>query len=62
MRGFTTRDRHAVAADRIIAAKKQSRRNAVEWARRAAGNLRAGDTVVAVAQFTKAADEMVRAA
>jgi hypothetical protein len=52
------RDHDAVVVEQIIAAKKQHRANAQEWARRAVANLNAGETTVALAQFTKATEEM----
>jgi hypothetical protein len=52
------RDRDAVVADQHIAAAKQHKRNAIEWARRAAEALIHGDTKVAAAQFAKAVEEM----
>lgn len=52
------RDHDAVVCEQIVAAKKQHRANALEWARRANENLKAGETIVALAQFTKATEEM----
>ena len=60
---FTQCDNHrrtadAEVQDRIIAAKKQHRANAFEWAQRAQVNLIGGNTTVAANQFAKAVEEM----
>ena len=52
------RDHDAVVVDQIIAAKKQHKRNALEWARRANANLVDDNLTVAAAQFAKAVEEM----
>ena len=52
------RAQDAAVTARAIAAKKQHKANAIEWARRAAENLIDGDTQVAKAQFGKAVEEM----
>ena len=48
----------AAVTARIIAAKKQHKRNALEWARRANANLVDDNLTVAAAQFAKAVEEM----
>jgi len=51
------RDHDAAVCEQIVAAHAQHKRNALEWARRATENLKAGEVDVALAQFTKATEE-----